>query len=102
MLVVDQIEQVFTVDGVDEGERQVFAATLAALARDECCSVIVTMRSDFYVRLETLTALLEQQLKLPRFCARSAGIAYHAPSIKLKGTPPSNDSRSSLWPRLVG
>ena len=52
MLVVDQLEEVFTACG-DEEERAVFLATLAEAAadRDRRAILVVALRADFYGRL---------------------------------------------------
>ena len=59
-LIVDQLEELFTLDKVSPAERNAFAALVATLARSGAVWVIATMRSDFYHRLEetpTLAAL---------------------------------------------
>ncbi|HLU07404.1 MAG TPA: tetratricopeptide repeat protein [Woeseiaceae bacterium] len=53
-LVVDQMEEMFTQDGVTAKERKAFANTLDALARSGRVWVIGTLRSDFYPRLVDL------------------------------------------------
>ena len=49
-LVVDQMEELFTLDRVDAAERSGFIAVLAALAKSGLVWVIGAMRSDFYHR----------------------------------------------------
>jgi hypothetical protein len=58
VLVVDQLEQLFTIEGFGHPAREAFIATLEALARSDLVWVVATMRSDFFDRLETLPALV--------------------------------------------
>jgi formylglycine-generating enzyme required for sulfatase activity len=58
VIVVDQLEEVFTLDAVTQDEREAFVVALEALAKSEFVWVIATMRSDFFDRLETLPQLL--------------------------------------------
>jgi tetratricopeptide (TPR) repeat protein len=57
-LVVDQMEEIFSDERVDAGQRERFAATLDALARTGNVWVVATMRSDFYPRLSELPVLV--------------------------------------------
>lgn len=57
-IVVDQLEEIFTHEGVTDKERDAFVAALEALAKSGLVWVIGTMRSDFFDRLETLPRLL--------------------------------------------
>ncbi len=56
-LVVDQLEELFTLDGLTDEARRHFVAALEALARSGLVWVVATMRSDFFDRLETMPAL---------------------------------------------
>ncbi len=58
LIVVDQLEELFTLDGVTESERDSFVAALEALAKSKLVWVISTMRSDFFDRLELQPRLL--------------------------------------------
>jgi eukaryotic-like serine/threonine-protein kinase len=58
-LVVDQMEEIFTLEKVTPGQRQGFVRALAALARSGCIWVLATMRSDFYIRAQELAELQE-------------------------------------------
>ena len=58
LVVVDQLEELFTLDAVSTAERDAFVASLDALAKSGTVWVIATMRSDFFDRLETVPALL--------------------------------------------
>ena len=49
-LLVDQLEEIFTLERVTRQERSDFLATLGALARSGRVFVLVTLRSDFYAR----------------------------------------------------
>ncbi|HLU65415.1 MAG TPA: serine/threonine-protein kinase, partial [Kofleriaceae bacterium] len=68
VLVVDQLEELFTLSG-EAGERERYGAALAGAARsaDDPVRVIVTLRDDFLLRAEALpplTARLGQGLQL--------------------------------------
>ncbi|MGB6541654.1 MAG: SUMF1/EgtB/PvdO family nonheme iron enzyme [Xanthobacteraceae bacterium] len=67
LIVVDQLEEIFTHESISEGERDRFVAALEALAKCGLVWVVATMRSDFFDRLE----------KLPRLVALSAGEARY-------------------------
>ncbi len=56
-LVIDQMEELFTQDGIGARERKAFAATLDALARSGRVWVVATLRSDFYPRLTELPVI---------------------------------------------
>ena len=58
VIVVDQLEELFTLDDVTQEEREAFVTSLRALAESGLVWVIATMRSDFFDRLETLPQLL--------------------------------------------
>lgn len=61
-LVVDQMEELFTLEQVAAGEREGFIAAISALARSGAVWVIATMRSDFYphcAEIPELVALKE-------------------------------------------
>lgn len=57
VLVVDQLEELFTTDALDPAERAAFVDALDALARTGLVWVVATMRSDFFDRLELVPAL---------------------------------------------
>ncbi|OAN46965.1 hypothetical protein A6A04_20490, partial [Paramagnetospirillum marisnigri] len=59
LVVVDQLEELFTLDTITPAEREGFVAALAALARSGLVWVIATLRSDLFDRLETVPALAE-------------------------------------------
>jgi WD40 repeat protein len=58
LLVVDQLEELFTTEGLTTGARERYVAALQALAGSGLVWVIATMRSDFFDRLERLPALV--------------------------------------------
>ena len=57
VIVVDQLEELFTQDQLPAPEREAFVMALQALAHSELVWIVATMRSDFFDRLETLPAL---------------------------------------------
>ena len=57
-LVVDQLEEMFSDDRIDAGERVAFVDAIAALARSGKVWVVATMRSDVYPRLAELPGLI--------------------------------------------
>ncbi|MEX2124361.1 MAG: tetratricopeptide repeat protein [Woeseia sp.] len=56
-LVVDQMEEMFTQDGINAKDRRAFANTLDTLARCGRVWIIGTLRSDFYPRLTELPVI---------------------------------------------
>ncbi|MGQ0594385.1 MAG: nSTAND1 domain-containing NTPase [Gammaproteobacteria bacterium] len=56
-LVIDQLEEIFTLDRVTPDERIGFMRAIDALARDGAVWVIATLRSDFYHRCAELPQL---------------------------------------------
>jgi formylglycine-generating enzyme required for sulfatase activity len=66
-LVVDQFEELFTVEGFGQEAREAFVAALEALAKSGVVWVVATMRSDFFDRLETLPALASLSTGEARF-----------------------------------
>ena len=62
ILVIDQFEEIFTVDSISDADRQVFVRLLAVLARSGAAWVITTIRADFWHRaaeIPDLAALSE-------------------------------------------
>lgn len=57
VLILDQLEELFTIDRLSHADRQCFVAAIDALARSGLVWVIATMRSDFFGRLETFPEL---------------------------------------------
>ena len=56
-LIVDQLEELFTLEGAG-GDREAFVAALAGLAATGSCLVVATLRSDFFGRLEEIPELV--------------------------------------------
>lgn len=100
VLVVDQLEGLFTLDGVTAEQRQGLVAALDACARSGRIWVLATLRSDFYPRcgeLGTLAELKEgaghfdlraptpteigQMIRLP---ARAAGLRFEEDAAGLR------------------
>ena len=91
LVVVDQMEELFTRDWLDEPGRARYVAALAALARSGAASVVATMRSDFFARcaeLPELVALKEGQGQLdllpPTFAEIGQMIRYPARDAALR------------------
>ncbi|MGE0193458.1 MAG: SUMF1/EgtB/PvdO family nonheme iron enzyme [Planctomycetota bacterium] len=57
VLLIDQLEELFTQQGVTESERSAFASVVSVLARSGLVWVIATLRSDFYPALLELPEL---------------------------------------------
>lgn len=57
VVVVDQLEELFTIDQVAEHDRMRFVTAIEALAKCGLVWVVATMRSDFFDRLETMPLL---------------------------------------------
>jgi hypothetical protein len=57
LVIVDQLEELFTHDKVPESERNAFVTALDAMAKSGLVWVVALMRSDFFDRLETMPAL---------------------------------------------
>ncbi len=57
-LLVDQFEELFTLEGVSAKEREAYVAALDALARSGRVWVLATLRSDFYDRCAETPVLL--------------------------------------------
>jgi len=57
-LVVDQLEEIFSDDRIDQRQREIFAASLDALARTGSVWIVATMRSDLYPKLSDLPILM--------------------------------------------
>lgn len=59
VVVVDQLEELFTSEGMTEAARRQFVTALGTLARSGSVYVVATMRSDFFDRLEGVPELLK-------------------------------------------
>jgi formylglycine-generating enzyme required for sulfatase activity len=57
-IVIDQFEELFTIDRLSDADRDGFVTALSALAKSGVAWIVATMRSDFFDRLETMPALL--------------------------------------------
>ncbi|MBF0585218.1 MAG: ATP-binding protein [Magnetococcales bacterium] len=67
LLIVDQLEELFTQPKVGQAEREGFVLALKALAESGQVWVIATMRSDFFDRLATLPDLANLSEKEGRY-----------------------------------
>jgi CHASE2 domain-containing sensor protein len=59
VIIVDQLEEVFTLETLTDDDRRQFTEALDKLSRSGVAWIVATMRSDFYDRLETLAPLAE-------------------------------------------
>lgn len=59
VLIIDQLEELFTIDRLTLEERTTFVSTLVALACSQLVWVVATMRSDFFDRLDQLPKLAQ-------------------------------------------
>ncbi len=57
-LVIDQFEEIFTLENVDNEAREQFVGALSVLARSGLMWVICTMRSDFFARCAEIPTLM--------------------------------------------
>jgi tetratricopeptide (TPR) repeat protein len=74
LLVVDQMEELFTREGVDTRQREGFVAVLSALARSGQVWVLATMRSDYFPRCAEIPALAELQEGLGQYSLRPPSV----------------------------
>lgn len=58
LVLVDQLEELFSIRGLSAGERQAFAASLARLVASGRVMMLATLRSDLYPRLAELPELV--------------------------------------------
>ncbi|HEV3165612.1 MAG TPA: tetratricopeptide repeat protein [Isosphaeraceae bacterium] len=101
MVVIDQMEEIFTIEGVEPAQRAAFVAALGALARSGLACVVATMRSDFYPRCAEVPELVtlkegsgQYDLLPPSFAEIGQMIRYPARDAGLRwGKDPSNPSR---------
>jgi len=96
LVVVDQLEELFTQDKLPASEREAFVAALQALANSGLAWVVATMRSDFFDRLETLPALTALSAGKHVICCcrrtkpksgRSSAVRRARPGCALRPTP---------------
>jgi WD40 repeat protein len=59
VLVIDQLEELFTIERIPSSERRQFAALLGGLARSGLIWIVATMRRDFWYRADETPELLE-------------------------------------------
>lgn len=59
LILVDQLEEIFTIKGISRSEQENFVTALQALATSGLVWIVANMRSDFFDRLETLPSLIQ-------------------------------------------
>jgi len=78
IIVVDQLEEIFTAPGIGQEERRLFIRLLAGLARSRAVWVIATLRADFWHRaaeIPELIALAEGQGRIDLAAPSGAELA---------------------------
>jgi WD40 repeat protein len=58
ILIIDQLEEIFTIERFDDAQRAAFITAIAALSRSGLVWVLATMRSDLYARCAEVEELL--------------------------------------------
>jgi formylglycine-generating enzyme required for sulfatase activity len=92
LLIVDQLEELFTRDSLTDADRAGFVASLEALAATRLVWIVATLRSDFFAHLQQLPGLLalapaearyvlsspkpSEIAQMVRFPAREAGLRF--------------------------
>jgi WD40 repeat protein len=66
ILIVDQLEEIFTESGIEAAERAIFVKLLFGLATSGVVWVVTTLRSDFWHRVEDLPVLVQLSEDLGR------------------------------------
>ena len=82
ILVVDQLEELFTVSGITAEDRRVFIQLLAGLAQSGAVWVIVTLRADFWHRAADVPELLALAKSQGRFDLAAPSAAELAEMIR--------------------
>lgn len=59
VIIIDQLEEIFTLKSIDDTQRKTYIDLLSALARSGDVWIIATMRSDFFGYLEQLPELMD-------------------------------------------
>ncbi len=96
LLVVDQLEELFTSTGIAPDDRRQFIVLLAGLARSKHVWVVATLRSDFWARAAEIPEFLDltagqgridiatptpaEQIEIIRKPAAAAGLTFEAES----------------------
>lgn len=75
LLVVDQLEELWTDAGVTAAEREEFLLAVEALARSGMVDVLATLRSDFYAQAQASAAFLRMKGEGGQFDLRPPGPA---------------------------
>ncbi len=99
-IVIDQMEEIFTLERVDPPARERFVALLATLAKSGVVLVLGTMRSDFYARCAELPDLValkagvgQYDLQPPNFDEIGQMINWpaHAAGLQFEHNPSSDE-----------
>ena len=82
VVIIDQLEELFTLERLASGERDAFVATLEALATSGVCWIVATMRSDFFDRLESAPALARLSSEGARYLLTPPDVAEFSQIIR--------------------
>jgi tetratricopeptide (TPR) repeat protein len=100
-LYVDQLEEIFTRENIDEHTRNAFFDAIRALAKSGDVWVVASMRSDFYPRCAEIPALVEMKegagqydLLPPSFAEIGQMIRYptRAAGLRFESNPSTRES----------
>ena len=101
LVLIDQLEEMFTLEKVDVGARQQFVAALAALARSGTVWVLASMRSDFYPRCAELPQLVALKESRGQYDLVPPSFDEIGQMISYPSRPPACGSRSIRRPASV-
>ena len=82
LIIIDQLEELFTRDSLTEPDRDAFVAAVETLAKSGLVWVVATMRSDFFDRLEKTPGLLKLSAGEARYLLAPAEPAEIAQMIR--------------------
>jgi hypothetical protein len=83
LVIVDQLEEMFTLERFDSGQRQRFITALGALCRSGLAWIVTTMRSDLYARCGEVEELLGLKGQDGQYDLRPSGFAEVGQMIRL-------------------
>lgn len=105
VIYTDQFEELFSLESIDNNERELFVSFLISLAKCKRIKVIASLRSDYYHKLTELTAIKNIELnefiynlQVPTFVELSQIIRYPAmlAGLKFGKNPQTNENLDSI------